>query len=301
MHRHPAATAVGRRGPGRARVASPGALVVLLVWTATLLALPGTASARPLDALPERLPSSVAAVGDSISRAFDACGFYRDCTPRSWSTGTDSGVDSQYRRLAELDPVVRGNVHDDAHSGASAADLTGQLQQAVDQGADYVTVLVGANDVCTSSEPAMTPVPVFRAELERAFDVVRSQRPQTRLFVASIPDVEHLWEVAHHDFQARLTWRIGKVCPSLLAHADSTSAANSSRRDRVRRRVVDDNAQLAEVCAETAHCRFDGGAVFGYPFRLGELSRWDYFHPNRRGQAALAAVTWSAASAGFGW
>lgn len=297
MHRDPVPAARARPRPGRVRAA----LLGVLLGSVALLALPATASARPVDALPEPLPGSMAAVGDSLSKAFDACGFYRDCARRSWSTGTDAGVHSQYRRLAVLDPAVAGNVHDDAHDGAPAAALVGQLQEAVDQGVDYVTVLVGANDVCTSSEGTMTPVPVFRAELERAFDVVRSQRPQTRLFVASIPDVEHLWEVAHHDLQARLTWRVGKICPALLAHPDSTSDRDTARRARVRQRVVDDNAQLAQVCAETAHCRYDDGAVFGYPFRLGELSRWDYFHPNERGQAALADATWAAASAGFGW
>ena len=48
------------------------------------------------------------------------------------------------------------------------------------------------------------------------------------------------------------------------------------------------------MCANYASCRYDDGAVFGYPFQLSHLSTWDYFHPNTSGQAVLADVTWRA-------
>ena len=48
------------------------------------------------------------------------------------------------------------------------------------------------------------------------------------------------------------------------------------------------------VCATYAGCTYDGGAVFGHPFVLSQISTWDCFHPNTAGQAALAGVTWSA-------
>ena len=65
------------------------------------------------------------------------------------------------------------------------------------------------------------------------------------------------------------------------------------------KRVVDYNATLAAACADYGdHCRYDGGAVFGYPFALSQVSGWDYFHPNTAGQAVLAQVTWSAS---YGW
>ena len=54
------------------------------------------------------------------------------------------------------------------------------------------------------------------------------------------------------------------------------------------------NQALADVCATHATCKYDGGAVFGYPFKLSHLSTWDYFHPNTSGQAVLADVTWRA-------
>jgi hypothetical protein len=53
------------------------------------------------------------------------------------------------------------------------------------------------------------------------------------------------------------------------------------------------NQVLAEVCAQHLTCRFDGLAVFNYRFARGDVTRLDYFHPSRSGQANLASITWS--------
>ncbi len=36
---------------------------------------------------------------------------------------------------------------------------------------------------------------------------------------------------------------------------------------------------LSQICALCVHCVYDGDAVFDYPFTLGQISKWDYFHP----------------------
>jgi len=85
----------------------------------------------------------------------------------------------------------------------------------------------------------------------------------------------------------------------MLANPTSTAAADNARRDRVRQRVVDFNTQLAQACAAYGgNCRFDGNAAFNYPFVAGQVSTWDYFHPNASGQQILASMTYDA---GFGW
>ena len=43
-------------------------------------------------------------------------------------------------------------------------DLAGQLSAAASQGVDHVTVLMGANDLCTSSASAMTSVSTFTSQ-----------------------------------------------------------------------------------------------------------------------------------------
>src|SRR5690242_12332583 len=118
--------------------------------------------ADPVAAAPSPLPSSMASLGDSITRGFNACGWYADCPARSFATGTDTGVNSHYLRIRAVNSAINGKNYNDAKSGAKAADMAGQAQTAVGQGAQYVTMLIGANDACTSSESSMTTVATFR-------------------------------------------------------------------------------------------------------------------------------------------
>jgi hypothetical protein len=58
--------------------------------------------------------------------------------------------------------------------------------------------------------------------------------------------------------------------------------------------VIDYNEVLGTVCAAYVMCRFDGSAVFDYPFQRRHVSTRDYFHPSLEGQRVLAEVTWNA-------
>jgi lysophospholipase L1-like esterase len=86
----------------------------------------------------------------------------------------------------------------------------------------------------------------------------------------------------------------------MLSDPDDDSAAAARRRAAVRERVQEYNAVLAEVCAADALCRYDGGAVFDYRFTADHLSAWDWFHPSREGQAALAELAYEQVIAGAG-
>ena len=245
------------------------------------------------------VPSSMSAVGDSITRGFNACGFYIDCTTRSWSTGEYGPVNSHYLRILAKNPAIAGRNYNDARSGAKMGELNLQVTTAGNRGVDYVTILMGANDACTSSESTMTPVSTFRAQLNTALTTLKAKVPNAAVFVSSIPDIKRLWYVGHHDLRAVSAWNGYKICQSMLANPTSHSAADEARRDRVRQRVVDYNTELALACsAYGASCRFDGNATFNYQFSLSQLSPWDYFHPNQSGQTTLASITYAA---GFNW
>jgi lysophospholipase L1-like esterase len=248
----------------------------------------------------EPLPGSMASTGDSITRGFNACGWYVDCAGESWSTGTDTAVNSQYLRLKGVNRSF-GSGYNDAKTGAKMTDLNGQVTTAVGQRPDYITILMGANDACTSSEATMTDVATFRSQVDAALNTISANLPATRIFVASIPDVYRLWYVGHTSSSAVSAWNGFSVCQSILANPTSTAQADEDRRQRVRQRVVDFNAQLQQACAAHAHCLYDNNAVFSYPFVLSQVSGWDYFHPNKSGQAVLASETWKVVHATWGW
>lgn len=232
-------------------------------------------------------PTSVAALGDSITRGFDACKPLSDCPEVSWATGSRSGVGSISHRLAATAPATRSwNL---AATGARVADLQAQAQAAVAHHPAMVTVMIGANDACTSSPATMTPVADFRSDFGTALAYLHKALPTTQILVASIPDLERLWSVGRANVLGKQVWKLG-LCPSMLGDADSQSAGARARRAAVRDRVVAYNGVLAQACGQHPRCRYDGGAVFGYRFGTDELSTWDWFHPNEKGQEHLATL-----------
>jgi lysophospholipase L1-like esterase len=266
-------------------------LAVALVAVAALVAA-GSAAADPAVV---GYPSSMASTGDSITRAFNTCAFpYVDCPSNSWSTGSSTTVNGEYRRILVANAAISGRAYNDAVTGADMADLDGQVRNAVAQGAHYVTILMGANDVCGSSEAAMTPVATFRAQFTQAVSTLSAGLPNARIAVSSIPDVYNLWAIYKDSFSARFVWSVAGICQSMLANPGSTSQSDVDRRNRVRARNIAYNVQLADVCALYVHCRFDGNVVFSTPFVRSDVTTRDYFHPSVAGQARLASVSWGA-------
>jgi len=240
-------------------------------------------------------PRSMASTGDSITRAYNTGFFpYTDNPSASWSTGTNSTVRSHYSRLLAVQPLISGHAFNDAKSGAKMADLAGQIATAASQHVEYVTVEMGGNDVCTSSESTMTSVTSFRADFTNAMNTITTQSPTTLVYVASIPNIYQLWTVLHTNSSARSVWALFSVCQSMLKNPSSTAQADVDRRARVLQRDIDFNAALQQVCALYVQCRFDNNAVFNTAFVASDITTRDYFHPTIAGQAKLASVTWSA-------
>src|SRR5215212_4012581 len=125
--------------------------VARIVVLALMVALAGLV-AQPAWAVPP-LPASMAALGDSITRAYDVCCSYGDHPGQSWSTGYAwyDGITSHYERIKRAKPSIAGHAYNEAVTGAKMATAADQADSAVRHGASYVTILLGANDLCTSS------------------------------------------------------------------------------------------------------------------------------------------------------
>src|SRR5688572_32096261 len=94
------------------------ALLLALVLGALLPSTVGAADAP--------LPSSMAAVGDSISQAASSAGSLgADAPQNSWSTGTSTTVNSHFLRLHALNPAL--TAANRSVSGAKVADLNAQM------------------------------------------------------------------------------------------------------------------------------------------------------------------------------
>ncbi|MFI5757026.1 SGNH/GDSL hydrolase family protein [Streptomyces sp. NPDC051569] len=288
------------RGRGRRSRACVAALTAVVLSTVGALAGCGSAgsatsgkrgspSPRPTP-LWDRSPASIAAVGDSITRGFDACVVLTDCPEVSWSTGTDTEVRSLALRLLGAHAVADQSWND-AASGARMSDLPGQMARAARRGPELVTVMVGANDACRDSTRQMTPVTDFRASFEASMRQLRAGAPKAQVYVSSVPDLKRLWSTGRTNPLGRQIWKLG-LCATMLGDAQSESERARSRREMVYERVVAYNGVLKDVCGKDPRCRYDGGAVFDYRFTGDQLSHWDWFHPSKNGQGRLADIAY---------
>ncbi|WP_314250829.1 SGNH/GDSL hydrolase family protein [Streptomyces kutzneri] len=284
-------TAPRRRA--RRTFAGAGATVVLLAGAATGCSSGGSGGQggeSGAQGAPRwnTAPASIAAVGDSITRGFDACSVLADCPEVSWATGNDPAVRSLAARLLG-DAEAPARSWNYAVTGSRMADLPAQLAGAAAHKPDLVTVMVGSNDACRPTASSMTPVAEFRSGFEQALAGLRTASPASQVYVSSVPDLQRLWEQGKDLPMVRQIWKLG-ICQSMLADPLSAASGATARREQVRARVVEYNEVLREVCAKDALCRYDGGAVFQYPFAADQLSRWDWFHPGKDGQARLAEL-----------
>ncbi|WP_328478958.1 GDSL-type esterase/lipase family protein [Actinoplanes sp. NBC_00393] len=280
-------------------------LVALALLAVLALACEGAGGAtpEPTDDPTTRpataLPSSMAALGDSITAGFGSCFAFVACSRNSWSTGTSSAVDSHYRRILEDNPKIKGEASNFAEPGAEADALAGQATRAVEVKAQYVTVLIGANDACAGSVRNMTSAAQFRKEVDRGLARLKRGLPKSRVLVVSIPDLYRLWELGRDNERATRVWSQGGICPSMLAAPTSTADADEQRRRQVRDRIDAYNEQLRKACrAYGKRCRWDGGRAHRVRFSLDLVNQVDYFHPNVEGQNELADVVFPSR---FGW
>jgi lysophospholipase L1-like esterase len=293
------------------------ALAALLSTAIAMALLAGPAAAT-------KPPRTIAALGDSITRAYNSdgpgcpTGPALDCPKNSWATGTNPLVDSFRERLDASFPGPL-TAYNDAVSGARAINLLVQAQIAAAQDPDLVLIEIGANDACAL--PAPTPTATFREQVRSALEVLVAANPKVYIQLMSIPDINQLREIFTDppDQNALLRWEKFQVCQGLLANPLSTEPADEERRAAFRGQVIAYNDALAEVCAEFKRCRWDDYAVFNSQFTTADVatvqntsgidvppfnlfpifgpgnanSTADYFHPSISGQARLAEAAWS--------
>lgn len=257
---------------------------------AALVVLAGCSSAEPEEPAATGSTTSgrdeppvLVALGDSITAGFGACGQAEACTAASWVTGETPEVDSLRSRLADSWEVPSVEGTNLARAGARAADLPDQAAR-LPEGADaLVTVLVGANDVC-SGLGNMTAPEQLRASVDRTLQVIAERAPDAVVLVASVPDV-----VAVEEVRREAGGDAPGGCRSLAGPADAEATA------QVAERVEQYNAQLQQACSAAPACVFDDGAVYDVALAASDLSEVDRFHPSLSGQAQLAGAVWDAA------
>jgi lysophospholipase L1-like esterase len=169
-------------------------------------------------------PASVAVLGDSISQGTGADdgglsvshqsgGIGSPRLRNSWATGDWPGLNSYLQRVQAL-PGGGGTVG--INLSANGANMRNNfLDQAmsVPAGTGLVLVQMGGNDLCRSSESAMTPEATYRAELRAGLEWLAEHRPETLIKLTSVPDIYNLWYLrgAAHQGEYFGIWPFGNT------------------------------------------------------------------------------------------
>jgi hypothetical protein len=211
-----------------------------------------------------------------------------DVRANSWATGTNSAVNSVYRRVLARNPRIMGHNVNLAEDGATVRELLEQARQAValKPRPDLLLVQIMDNDlVC----PATTrDLANFRAGLSEALRLLTRRTPRSRIFVVSQFGSPKTFAKA---LTATERARIGGTGP--CDFVDPAGEIVESRLARLEGVIQRYEAQLAASCKVLPNCRYDGGA-FGRIVEEPEYLSRDLNHLSIRGHAKAAAVAWSA-------
>ena len=227
------------------------------------------------------------ALGDSITMGFNS-GAPLNQPQSSWSTGTRSsdGVTSHRERLEAMGyAVFARNV---ARSGAKAVEMPGQLATLLRWATpDYVTLLIGANDVCDWSEDHLRELGSFRKNVATTLATLIKHNPDVRVVLVPIPDMLNLWEVGLGS-RCEKRWNRIPMCTNLLGRR-----VTPEQRSAFVSRLADANDTLASLAAEFSNnVRFIASAET-VDFERQHVSRLDCFHPSLAGQKLISDTTWN--------
>ena len=284
--------------------------VSALALLVALLAAP--ASAKD----PRREPKRLVSLGDSITEAINAEVFlpWEGLTANEWASWVNgkhgrrearfglTDVSSHNQRITELYGKKKRKNKSAAFAGADSEDLAKQATKAVKKKADYVTVLIGHNDVCDDDFAGIPSDAEFETNVRAAFETLRAGlRPGATIYTVGMIDIYRLWEIG-----AELTALGVLDCQEVWENElfDATPCGtmfgpslDDADRQFTRDRSVAFNQILAALSAEYEaadehHHWHYSNAAFELVFEPDDVSPIDCFHPSAEGHRKLSEATW---------
>lgn len=230
-------------------------------------------------------PYVMGALGDSISAGFNS---YRlgDNRSLSWSTGTaaEPHVESHAKKMAALlgRPI---ETHNEAFAGATSHDLSRETTRLLRYKPDYVTVLIGANDLCNWDGNYDKELAGFTERLETAVDRLVAANSDIRIVMSSLPNIMSVYQLGVANGCSSL-WNAVGVCKALFS-----SARTPAERTEFSQRFFKLNEIIKEVAGHYPANAVYKPEVVNYQFPREFLSAIDCFHPSILGHGKIAELT----------
>lgn len=265
----------------RRRLALAVALTLAASGLVGAMGSPPVAAAPAPTSTPARVgkPTSMAALGDSITQATGTGALSQENPKNSWATGWEVnsvrarlGISTADARNLSANGARMGHADEQVINGRDGVSLAATTQ--------YVTIALGGNDLCQDSVAEMTSTAAYQSQLREALAAIKARAPGALVYVMSVPDIYNLWYIRgapqhptlHPEPEssqaagyngARFYWGQSFFpCKSLLSNPDSWAPADQARRGAVRQRTIDYNAALRAECGQWLRCRYDGDWLF---------------------------------------
>lgn len=118
----------------------------------------------------------------------------------TWAGGDNPSdlVYSHYERLKEYVPDLKH--YNFAVSGDSSFELVNQVDRLLEQeekddlSIDYITILIGANDLHAKKVAELTPPHIYSSNLETQFRRILDKDPNRRLLITGYPQIHEVFE-----------------------------------------------------------------------------------------------------------
>lgn len=226
---------------------------------------------------------TMGALGDSISGGFNAeRPFYQ--RDKNWADGINIESHANLlRKLGNLE-VISKNV---SVSGAVTSDITNQTNLLLQNGfrPDYVTILIGANDICLGSRKPDELALYSKGVLEDSIRKIIEVNPKVKILISAVPNLNHLYSLMNVDPVCVENWRSLNICEKLLL-------STKFEREKGVYRWNAYNKMLSEFPSRyPANVKFSS-ILIGNDLTTIDVSRVDCFHPSVVGQAEISRLTW---------
>jgi lysophospholipase L1-like esterase len=227
------------------------------------------------------------ALGDSITTGFNAGGPL-DQKKNSWAGGDNPNrlVTSHYQRLMDK---FGGNVQSInlARAGAVTHELLDQIAN-IPAGTipDYVTIMIGANDLCANPADWNAAVTAIHADLKTVITKLIQLNESVKVLISSVPDMVRLREVGRAN-NCQPKWNRWNICSALLG-AERSEGEVQEFGNRYAS-VHDYYAALADEFP--ANVKYNHNTR-EFDFEPKHLATLDCFHPSVEGQKELSRLNW---------
>jgi lysophospholipase L1-like esterase len=228
---------------------------------------------------------------------------YENKSTLAWPSGKK--IQSHYIRLSKTFPSDQLTMANLAVPGSKAQDLSKQLEQLFKltqedelQEIAYITLLIGANDVCSTESREGTPNQQFATTLDSVFQKLSElrQTQPIRILVSAIPRIPDLGlpEVQNSKTIAGISCQglnsILKTCSPMIQWQTPTEYSERLQLVIKKNEIIQNSVLKAREKFQNLDIHFTART---FQERITpDLLAADCFHPNQKGHEAFAQKLW---------